>query len=502
MFAAAFGGTRPQASGPTGPMTIVAATIVAVAIERTGSLEAGLGVILLSFLLGGIIQIALGLLRIGKYVRYFPYPVVSGFMSGVGLIIVVLQIWPFLGSSSPKSTIEVFTRIGEPLSQLNWAAVGLGTLTLVTYYVFPKLTKRIPAVLAALVVGTVAGVFAMSQGVVVPIIGDIPSGLPTLRVSEFFGVAPEHARFIIESGITIALLGSIDSLLTAVISDSLTGERHDSNRELIGQGIGNMISAAFGGIPGAGATKNTVVNIKAGGTSRLSGMTQGAFQLVVLLGAGSIASQIPLSVLAGLLISVGLAIVDKKSLKHFGAVPSGDSVVMLVVLMWTVFGNLVEAVAVGIVLSSLLFMKKMGDMAEQESKVFSPAETEHEESRFGAGNVLVQHLSGPLFFGSSHGLVARVSEISGEVDVLLVRMDEVPYIDQSGLYALEETLTDLRDRGVTVTLISPQKELRTQLERLELIPTLVPPEQIFDSVESCEAWLEERADQGSSKKAA
>ena len=262
VFAAAFGGTATQASGPTGPMTVVSASIVVFAVDATGSLEAGLGIVLMSFLAGGVFQILLGLAGIGKYIKYFPYPVVSGFMSGVGLIIVLLQVWPLLGSSSPKSTIEVITRIGEPLAALNLSAVGLGLLTLVVNYTFPKLTKAVPSVLVALVVGT--GV-ALVGGLDVPTIGDIPSGFPPFRLGTVIQVSPEYFGFIVQSGITLALLGSIDSLLTSVIADNLTKDRHDSRRELIGQGIGNVVAALFGGIPGAGATKGTVVAINAGG---------------------------------------------------------------------------------------------------------------------------------------------------------------------------------------------------------------------------------------------
>lgn len=495
IFAAAFGGTRTQASGPTGPMTVVSAAIVAYGIDKTGSLEAGLGIVLLAFLLGGVFQIVLGLLRVGKYVRYFPYPVISGFMSGVGLIIIFLQIWPFLGSSSPKSTVEVFTRIGEPLSQINWAAVGLGTLTLVTYYVFPKITKRVPAVLVALVVGTVAGIIATSQGVVVPIIGDIPSGIPTIQIQTMFKVAPEHAQFIIESAVTLALLGSVDSLLTSVIADNLTGDRHNSNRELIGQGIGNMVAAIFGGIPGAGATKGTVVNINAGGTTRLSGVIHGVFQLIVLLGAGFIASKIPLSVLAGLLISVGVAIIDKRGFKHLRAVPKADSAVMIVVLIWTVFGNLIHAVAAGIVMASILFMKKMGDMAEQESSVVPATLREEpwddEKGLTKRQDVLVKHLSGPLFFGSSSGFLALAATLPDEINVLIIRMDRVPYIDQSGLYALEDTLSDLHDDAVEIALVAPQPQPKDQLSRLEIIPALIPESQVFESIDACRTWLKQ-----------
>ena len=280
IFAALFGGTPTQASGPTGPMTVVSASIVAFSIEKTGSIEAGLGIVLLSFLAGGLLQIGLGLLGVGKYIRYFPYPVVSGFMSGVGLIIISLQLWPLLGSPSPKSTLKVFTHIAEPLSQINMAALGLGLLTLAVNIVFPKITKKIPSVLVALVVGTVsAHLFNLN----VPMIGEIPSGMPNLQLKAIFSVSPEYYVTALKFGMMLALLGSIDSLLTSVIADNVTKTRHDSRRELIGQGIGNMIAAAFGGIPGAGATIRTVVSINAGGKTRLSGMIAGILLLVVLL---------------------------------------------------------------------------------------------------------------------------------------------------------------------------------------------------------------------------
>ncbi|MCA3580506.1 MAG: SulP family inorganic anion transporter, partial [Bradyrhizobium sp.] len=297
ILAAALGGTRTQASGPTGPMTVVSASVVATAIATTGSVEAGLGIALLAFLCGGILQVVLGLVGVGKYVKFFPYPVVSGFMSGVGLIIIVLQIWPFLGSASPKSPLEVFTRIAEPIAAVNWSAVMLGAITVAVYYLFPRVTKAVPNVLVALLVGTLVAVFADLD---VPNVGAIPSAIPGLQLDQMFSVSPEHYPLIIGFGVTLALLGSIDSLLTSVIADNITKTKHDSRRELIGQGIGNSVAAIFGGIPGAGATKGTVVNINAGGTTRLSGVVHGLFLLAVLLGLGRFAGYIPLSVLAGL----------------------------------------------------------------------------------------------------------------------------------------------------------------------------------------------------------
>jgi SulP family sulfate permease len=491
IFAALFGGTATQASGPTGPMTVVSAAIVVFAIEAAGSIEAGLGIVLMCFLAGGLFQIGLGLLGIGKYIRYFPYPVVSGFMSGVGLIIVFLQLWPLMGSASPKSTLKVFTHIGEPLSAINWAAVALGILTLVVNYTFPLVTKKVPSVLVALLVGT--GV-ALALGLNVPIIGDIPSGFPPLKFGALLTVSSEHYVFIIQSGMTLALLGSIDSLLTSVIADNITKDRHDSKRELIGQGIGNVVAALFGGIPGAGATKGTVVAIKSGAKTRLSGVTHGLFQLVALLGLGTLVSYIPLCVLAGLLISVGVAIIDYKGIKHLLDVPKSDAVVMIVVLIWTVFGNLIHAVAAGVVLASVLFMKQASDLAETETtlKALDPEPVWDDESgitKEASRNIFIKHLYGPLFFGFSSGFRAIANELPDDAETLVVRMERVPYIDQSGLYALEDSILKLHQEGKTVAISGLQEQPDLMLRRIELIPNLVSERLAFETFEDCKAWL-------------
>jgi len=484
IFAAMFGGTRTQASGPTGPMTVVSASIVLFAVNATGSIESGLGIILMSFLAGGIFQIVLGFLGVGKYIRYFPYPVVSGFMSGVGLIIIILQLWPLLGSSSPKSTIAVFTHISEPLAAINGWAVALGLLTLVVNYTFPMVTKKIPSVLVALLVGT--GV-AMALKLDVPTIGQIPSGFPSLQLGTFFSVASEHYLFILQSGMTLALLGSIDSLLTAVIADNMTKDRHDSKRELIGQGIGNVIASVFGGIPGAGATKGTVVAIKAGAKTRLSGITHGLFQMAALLGAGTLVSYIPLSVLAGLLISVGVAIIDYRSLGHLKYIPRADGAVMMVVLVWTVFGNLIHAVAVGVALASILFMKQSSDLAEIASTVkkLEPEPPWDDEAAVAEdSSIYVKHLYGPLFFGFTSGFRALGDSLPSDAKTLVVRMERVPSIDQSGLYTLEDTLLQLTKSGKTVALTGLQTQPGNMLRSIGIIPNLVPEEQVFESFEA------------------
>ncbi|MFN2273301.1 MAG: SulP family inorganic anion transporter [Anaerolineales bacterium] len=493
ILAALFGGTATQVTGPTGPMTVVSASVVALAIERTGAIDSGLGIILLTFLLAGAFQVIFGLIGIARYVRYFPYPVISGFMSGVGLIIVFLQIWPFLGSSAPKTIIEVFTGIGEPLANLNWAAIGLGALTVAIFYLFPRITKAIPSTLVALVVGTLVSVLI---GARVPVIGDIPSGLPPLNIGVILSVPPSEFLFVLEFALVLAMLGSIDSLLTSVIADNITKTKHNSNRELIGQGIGNMAAALIGGIPGAGATKGTVVNIKAGGQTRLSGILHGVLLLIVLLGAGQYAALVPLSVLAGILIPIGLAIVDYKGLRHLRDVPIADAVVLTAVLLVTLFGSLIQAVGAGIVLASVLYMKQSSDLAEARTSVnpistiggdrLSPDGINEEIVEEG---VFVKHLYGPMFFGFTARFQELIKELSGKLKVLIIRMDRVPYIDQSGLYAIEDAVLDIEREGAIVVFSGIESQPIDMMRRIDIIPDLVPEAYIFDTYEEALAWV-------------
>lgn len=490
IFAALFGGTATQASGPTGPMTVVSAALVSGAIALTGSLEAGMGIILLSFFLGGVLQMVFGFLNIASYVRYFPYPVVSGFMSGVGLIIIILQLFPFAGLVSPKSTIAVMQDLPRLFNEFNLHAVILGAITVVVYYVFPKITKAIPSALVALLVATLVSYFGNMNA---PVIGEIPSGLPSLQISQILNVDLASISFILEYAVVLAVLGSIDSLLTSVIADNMTKTKHNSNRELIGQGIGNMLAAVIGGIPGAGATKGTVVNINAGGRTRLSGILHGLFLLLVLLGLGSLAAHIPLSVLAGLLIPIGFKIIDFKGLKHLLTVPRADLIVLLIVLAITTFGSLIQAVGIGVTLAALLFMKKSADLAEKGLDVdtvsefdgLKPWQDEIEFYEKYKDKVIIKHLYGPLFFGFTSSFKDGITALEKSVSALIIRMDRVPYIDQSGLYALEDAIFDLEERGIRVFVVGLQDQPLEMMKGIGIIPELIPEEDIFENVEAC-----------------
>ena len=494
IFAALFGGTETQASGPTGPMTVVSATLVASAISMNGTLDNAMSIIVLTFLLGGLFQVIFGFLNIASYVKYFPYPVVSGFMSGVGLIIVILQIFPFLGMDSSKSTLTVMKEFGRVFQEANFSALILGGITIAIYFVFPKITKAIPSALVALIVATLIAYFAKME---VPLIGEIPSGLPSLKLGGILEVDSSAYGLIVEYALVLAVLGSIDSLLTSVIADNMTKTKHNSNRELIGQGIGNMLAAAIGGIPGAGATKGTVVNINGGGRTRLSGVIHGLFLLAVLLGLGQLAAHIPLCVLAGLLIPIGFKIVDFKGLKHLAKVPTADAVVLVLVLIITTFGSLINAVGIGVALACLLFMKKSGDISEQGLEIGKitdidgdkPWQDEVEFFEKYKEKVIIKHLYGPLFFGFTSYFKDQISAMPDDVEALIIRMDRVPYVDQSGLYALEDIIFDLRAEGIEVLIVGLKPQAADMLKAVDLIPDLVPEDDLFADINKAFEYL-------------
>jgi SulP family sulfate permease len=494
IFAAWFGGTSTQISGPTGPMTVVSAVVIATEIELHGSFDAALGTIIAIFFLAGALQILLGVLKIGQYIRYMPYPVVSGFMSGIGIIIIVLQLFPFLGHSSPKKILDIFSELPNVLPDIKIESVLLALATITTIYLFPKITKLIPSALVALVVLT--GISTLI-GLDVATIGNIPDGLPALQFEYFMHIDYSEPMLIIIPAITLAALGTIDSLLTSIVADNMTKTQHNSNKELIGQGLGNMAAAVIGGIPGAGATMRTVVNINSGGKTRLSGVIHGLALLLVLVGAGAYAKLIPLPVLAGILITVGIGIIDYKGLKHIAHVPKTDAVVMLVVLIMTVFVDLLQAVAVGMVLASVLFMKKMSDIAEDKSSTgsvdaFATEVVWMDETNLSDDirhKVFIQHFDGPIFFGFASKF-QEMTRALPEVDVVILRMKKVPYIDQSGMYAIEDAVMALQEKKILVLITAIQEQPKDMLRQIGVIPGLIAEEHLYKDFMQCVKALE------------
>lgn len=499
-FAAVFGGTPSQISGPTGPMTVVSAATIAIFIGQSagGDVASVMGAIVASFVLAGIIQILLGILKVGSLIKFIPYPVISGFMSGIGVIIILLQLFPAMGQASPKTTVDVVKEIVPALGNIDIYALMYAGLTILIIYTFPKITKAVPSTLVALLVVTGLSVLLKHD---IPVIGDIPTGIPPLQIAGLLTIDSKLYTLILEAGVTLAALGAIDSLLTSVVADNVTKTKHNSNRELIGQGIGNSIAGLFGGLPGAGATMRTLVNIRSGGRNRISGIIHALVLVIILLGAGKYAALIPKSVLAGILITVGIGILDYKGFKHIAKVPKADAVIMIIVLFITVFLDLLVAVAIGMVMASFLFMKKMSDIAEEKTKITEIAEIQREQGwedevmpEYIRKNVLVKHLDGPLFFGFASGFTERVSTLK-DIKFVIIRMKKVPFIDQTGLYALEDAILSLEQKGIQVLLTGLQEQPRDMMEKINIIPGLIPKDNLFTTFRECTEWLKDKCQQ-------
>ncbi len=494
LFAALFGGTNTQISGPTGPMTVVSATVVSMAVARYGNIESAWGIIVITFLLAGAFQILFGVLKIGKYIKYIPYPVLSGFMSGIGVIIIVFQIFPVLGLQSPAKIISVFSQLPDAVNALNMTSMILASATVLIIYLAPKLTKAVPSTLIALLLASVASYLFHLD---VPLIGEMPSGLPSLKIAGFANLNFTDISMALIPAVTLAGLGTIDSLLTSVVADNITRTKHNSNKELIGQGIGNMASSLIGGIPGAGATMRTVVNVKSGGQTKLSGVVHALLLMLVVLGLGKYVAFIPLSALAGILITVGIGIVDIKGLKNIAKVPKSDAFILIVVLILTVFVDLLQAVGIGMVMASLIFMRKASEMVEKTTSLNKVDKYDREMAWSDEANlklqrdhVYIKRFDGPMFFGVASKMMERVNNIPKDAKVIIFRMKKVPYVDQSGLYALEEVIKEMQKAGIVVVLTMTQEQPLYLLRKTHMVPEVLPEKYLFESIEDCAKWLE------------
>ncbi|AXG68715.1 bicarbonate transporter BicA [Kordia sp. SMS9] len=593
-FAALFGGTNTQISGPTAPMTAVSMVVIAAIIAANGGdVTKALPAILTVFLLAGIMQVGLGAIGLGKYIKYIPYPVVSGFMTAIGVIILITQILPAVGyypkddmvyvetfkgqaeeviledilraeeqegilvlenfeetvkrgkeitaedilkesktlaknnASGVLGTFKVLPRALEnlmaelqnpsaytyvrqtndetPKKKSLWLEVMLVVGTIVIIYGFKKITKAIPSTLVALLVMSGISVgFDLNYAK----IEEIPSGLPVPNMEIFTGFSFANITPYIFTALTLALLGAIDSLLTSVVADNMTKTKHNPNKELIGQGIGNSIAAVFGGIPGAGATIRTVVNINSGGKTPLSGMIAGVLLLIILLSLGPVASQIPAAVLAGILITVGIGVMDYKGLKAIPSLPkdiklgplqlSSEVLIMLIVLGLSTFWDLIYAVGIGLVIASLMFMKKIGDITAKGSDIKTLREEAWDDEMDFPENlkeeVFIKHIKGPLFFGSTSEIQALSKQLPETARTVIIRMGRMQYMDQSGLYTLEDILVDLKSADCKVLFVNIPAQPRYMMERIDIIPDLIPEADCYDTFEACLQWVKENVE--------
>jgi len=457
-LASLFGGTGSQVTGPTGPMVVVFAGVF-------GTLTGNLPLIFAAVVLAGIIQILMGVLRVGQYIRLVPYPVISGFMSGIGIIIISLQTSSLLGHKPEESgTIGALKAIPGALADPNFSALAIGVVTLLVIFLWPaRFGKIIPGALAALIIGTLLSLVLKGA----PLLGEIPTGLPDFVLP---ALNLDTISVVGTAAITLALLGAIDSLLTSLVADNMTKTRHDSNKELIGQGIGNTVAGLFGAIPSAGATMRTVINIRTGGQTKLSGMFHSLFLLAVVLLLAPVASQIPLAALAGILIKVGYDIIDVDYFKKAHKGPRWDLILMVIVVLLTVFVDLIMAVGVGVVLASLGFLQRVADDqlgAIAKSTVRSVSDEENELMASAQGRVVMFDFGGPLSFSAAADLGYQVRQsITEKTSAIVLDFEHVPFLDVTAAKAIETVACDAKEAGRTLFVAGMQPELRKVLSGL------------------------------------
>jgi len=482
-FASLFGGTPSQISGPTGPMTVVMAGLLTQYAHEPA-------MAFTVVVMGGGFQILFGALRFGGYISLVPYTVVSGFMSGIGCIIIILQVAPLLGEPTPGGgTVAVLMAMPDILANIHADALAVGLGSLAIMYLAPKrLTRIVPGALIALVAGTLV-VWLVLPGV--PVLGDIPTGFPEPQLPTFSVAALPG---MVGSALILALLGSIDSLLTSLVADNMTRTQHQSDRELIGQGIGNMFAGLFGAIPGAGATMRTVVNVRAGGATPISGVLHALALAAIVLGLGPLAGQIPHAVLAGILFRVGIDIIDWAFIRRAPRAPRTAVAIMLTVLGLTVFVDLIVAVATGIVAASLVFVKRMADLElanikDAEGQARDPSGdfgmTPDERALLGvhAGDILLYRFSGPLSFGAAKGMTRRVV-VQASYKVLVLDLTAVTYADTSSALAVEDIINRAHDLGLAVIVVGLGDAVRDIFARLGILRSVLAERQCGSLMEA------------------
>ena len=477
LFAALFGGTPTLISEPTGPMTVVMTAVIAGLTARNP--EHGLAMAFTVVMLAGVFQIGFGLLRLGRYVTQMPYTVISGFMSGIGLILIILQLGPFLGQASPKGgVIGTLQALPQLLAGARPLEVSLALITLAILWFTPKQLKKIaPPQLIALLVGTLVSLPLISGFGSEDIrrIGEIASGFPQLQLPMFSGA---ELQLMVVDAAVLGMLGCIDALLTSVVADSLTRTEHNSNKELIGQGLGNLVSGLFGGLPGAGATMGTVVNIQSGGRSALSGIFRAVILMLVILVGAPLAAEIPQAVLAGIALKVGVDIVDWDFIKRAHRISLNGALIMYMVIALTVLVDLITAVFVGVFIANILTIDKMSALQSEAIQSVSTgdgdleiSDDERELLNQGHGKVLLFQLNGAMIFGVAKAINREHNAIS-DCRAVVFDLSKVSHLGVTAALAVENAVEEAIEVGRQVFVIGASGTTRRRLEKLGLFSKL------------------------------
>ncbi|MCA9511549.1 MAG: STAS domain-containing protein, partial [Myxococcales bacterium] len=479
----AFGGSRVQIGGPTGAFVVLVADVVA----RHG--VEGLAV---ATLMAGGLLVAMAFARLGDVIRFIPYPVTVGFTTGIAVIIAGGQLGDALGIALDPAPPGFFARcaaLAAHVGDANLASVALAAATVAIVQLWPRLVPRVPGPLVALVATTIA---VHAGGLDVETIGsrfgEVPSGLPAFRLP---AVDPAMLRELASPAIAIALLAAIESLLSALVADGLSGGRHRSNAELLAQGIANVASPLFGGIPATGAIARTATNVKNGARTPVAGMVHAATLLVVLVGAGRHAGLIPMPTLAGILLVVAYNMSEWRVFLRLFRAPRSDVLVLLATFALTVAVDLTVAIQVGVVLASLLFMRRMAEVSRIESlrDVVDYGAEGEERPRALPPGVEVFEVNGSFCFGAARTFTEALLAMRERPPVVVLRMRHVLAIDATGLHALEDVEARLRARGVELLLSGVHAQPREAMERSGVLAR-IGGERVFDRYESALARAE------------
>ena len=490
LFAALFGGTPTLISEPTGPMTVVFTAVITTMMATNP--ENGMAMAFTTVMLAGLFQIIFGLLKLGRYVTMMPYTVISGFMSGIGFILIIIQMPALLGYASPGGgVLGSLTALPELAAHFKPGETELGLLALAILFLMPKRLRRfVPPQLLALVVGTLLAVLVLGSGDY-RAIGEIPGGLPSMQMPTFSAV---QLQTILVDALVLAMLGAIDALLTSVIADSLTRTHHNSDKELVGQGLGNLASGLFGGLPGAGATMGTVVNIQTGARSALSGVTRALVLAVVVFGASGLVEVIPKAVLAGIAIKVGIDIIDWAFLRRAHKVSMRGALIMYGVIAMTVFIDLITAVGIGLFVANVLTIRRLADLQSEEVRLIglpgSPDEPEcenalpEEKKIIGdpSNGVAMLCLSGPLIFGAAKAVTRQQYALTGARS-LVVDLTDVPHLGVTAALAVESIIREAAQQGCRVYLAGLNPQTTKRFESLDI-----------NDVVPAENWIAKRVD--------
>ena len=460
-----FGGSRLQVAGPTGAFIVILAGI---------SAKYGIAGLQIATLMAGLMLVAMGFARFGAVIRYIPHPVIIGFTTGIAVIIWVGQWQYFLGldpAHAGEHFHEKLAALFIAVPDLHLTTTALGLLALMVCVFSTKVLPRIPSPLVAMVVATLVQAAFQFDGVATigSAFGDIPRELPKFG---WLDISVSDVARLVGPAFTIALLGAIESLLSAVVADGMAGTRHDPNQELVGQGVANIVVPLFGGFAATGAIARTATNVRNGATSPLAGIAHALTLLAIILAAAPLASHIPLCALAAILFVVAW---NMGELQHFvrlvRTAPRGDVAILLITFSLTVLADLVVAVNVGVMLASLLFMHRMAESVEvtEEPELAMSLGSAGHGNRRSADRALVYSIDGPFFFGAAEKLQTTLSTIRDPAREVLLRMGRVPFMDATGLEALSELIDDFQRAGARVSLCEVRGNVRSKLERAGIV---------------------------------